>query len=161
MSGDDTNYLDADLWEQLISRYIPQLEKFYLQYNWIFDHDYEYPENPATEDQFISSFWIERQWTFESKVKNMSIEYFVCPYRKQWHDYEQGRTFNFSKSNLLTVTYNYPNNYDNFIRMDVKCALYVVKYYRLKIQNKELNISALIQAINLLPELDTLKIHSL
>ncbi|CAF1035572.1 unnamed protein product [Rotaria sp. Silwood1] len=59
------------------------------------------------------------------------------------------------------VAYRYNSDSDKLIRIDVKFALTIALFYHLDIKNKEFDIGALIKAIHLLPELDTLKIHSL
>jgi hypothetical protein len=41
----------------------------------------KYPIYPGGQNQFTSSFWIERQWTFEAEIIDESINYFIRPYR--------------------------------------------------------------------------------
>jgi hypothetical protein len=81
---EDVTYLNAHRWEQLILQSLPQLEEFYLKY-------YEYLECRNYEDeslqylgepnQFTSSFWMARQWIFETEIDIFNIIYSVRPYR--------------------------------------------------------------------------------
>ncbi|CAF5083154.1 unnamed protein product, partial [Rotaria sp. Silwood1] len=73
----DITFLTAYRWEKLILQSFPQLKEFYLRYIENFDREYHYPGGP---DQFISSSWIKRQWTFEVEIDHESISYFIRPY---------------------------------------------------------------------------------
>jgi len=77
----DVNFLNAHRWEQLILRSLSQLEEFYLQYHEPVVNGYIYPIFSGELNQFTSSFWIERQWTFEAEIIHASIYYFIRPYR--------------------------------------------------------------------------------
>jgi hypothetical protein len=61
----DINYFDCDLWERLILQYFPHLEKFYLNYSETTYNENQLGDYLGELDQFISSFWIEREWIFE------------------------------------------------------------------------------------------------
>ncbi|CAF4840698.1 unnamed protein product, partial [Rotaria sp. Silwood2] len=117
----DITFLNAHRWEKLILEYLPQLEDFYLRYVENFNREYHYPGGP---DQFISSSWIKRQWTFEVEIDDESINYFS-----------------------MTI---------NIIHI-----LTVAQIYHLEISEENVHVAALIEAVSLLSELTTLKIHSL
>ncbi|CAF5184775.1 unnamed protein product, partial [Rotaria sp. Silwood1] len=72
------NFLSAHRWKQLILMSLPQLEEFYLRYIEFFNEAYQYSE---AANQFVSSFWIDRKWTFEVKINHECIDYLVCPYK--------------------------------------------------------------------------------
>ncbi|CAF3898435.1 unnamed protein product, partial [Rotaria sp. Silwood1] len=57
-------FLDAHRWEQFISYYYPQLEKFYFTYYDRIDNDNQYEIYSQRIIQFSSTFWIKRQWIF-------------------------------------------------------------------------------------------------
>jgi hypothetical protein len=78
-----SDYLEADVWEQLIKNHIPYLHTF----------DYKYREDYMTNDEddhfhakinrFTSPFWIQHQWIFEFEI-NMDEQSLYCsihPYR--------------------------------------------------------------------------------
>jgi hypothetical protein len=81
---DDVTYLNGHRWEQLILQSLPQLEEFYLKY-----HEYREYHNYEDEslqylgepNQFTSSFWMARQWIFETEIDIFNIIYSVRPYR--------------------------------------------------------------------------------
>jgi hypothetical protein len=61
--SDDYDYLDADRWEQLITKYLPELEKFYLDFHNDGGNDPDQPSLYSREtNRFFSSFFIKRQW---------------------------------------------------------------------------------------------------
>jgi len=72
----DITFLHAYRWEQLILRYLSQLEKFSLKY-----YECRYPLYTGGRNQFISSFWIERKLIFQVEINENNILYLVCPYR--------------------------------------------------------------------------------
>jgi len=72
----DITFLHAYRWEQLILRYLSQLEKFSLKY-----YEYKYPIYSGEQNQFISSFWIERKLIFKVEINEDGILYLVSPYR--------------------------------------------------------------------------------
>ncbi len=76
----DMTYLDANRWEELILKYLLNLEKFYLEYSVYFDNKYEAPICPGQKDKFISPFWIDRQWIFEAAIED-EITYSIRPYK--------------------------------------------------------------------------------
>ncbi|CAF1337315.1 unnamed protein product [Rotaria sordida] len=59
-------YLDADRWEELILKYLPQLEKFYSKYEIFFNIDDENSMYLGKSYQLASSFWIGRKWVSET-----------------------------------------------------------------------------------------------
>jgi hypothetical protein len=77
----DTTYMDKDRWEQLISSHMPNLR--------IFDFWYENSSSNITtnnnNDQFMTPFWIERQWSFaqqrDQSIYGKTIFYSTNPYR--------------------------------------------------------------------------------
>jgi hypothetical protein len=64
----DAVYLDADRWKQLISKYIPHLYKFNLRHHVRFNNDSDTTAYRQRIKQFTSSFWIQRQWSFEIMI---------------------------------------------------------------------------------------------
>lgn len=74
-------FLDAHRWEQIISRYYPQLEKFYFIYYDRMDNDNQYQIYSGGLNLFSSSFWIERKWIFNIEINNTDIKYMIYPSR--------------------------------------------------------------------------------
>jgi hypothetical protein len=78
---EDLDYLDANRWEKFILKYLPQLQEFYLRYYASFGCDSEDRIYRGKPNQFISSFWIERQWILEVKDEPEEIIYSIRPYK--------------------------------------------------------------------------------
>jgi len=74
-------FLNAHQWEKFILRTFPQLEEFYLRYFDEVGDEYKYPVYPQGPNEFTSSFWIERQWTFEAEIVGEFNIYSIRPYR--------------------------------------------------------------------------------
>ncbi|CAF1502734.1 unnamed protein product [Rotaria sordida] len=162
IQSEHIDFLNAHQWEQLIFKSLPQLEEFYFRYIESFAEEYKYP---GVSDQFITSFWIERQWTFEIKIDNESIDYIVRPYRKRWYEYTQDNILNssveYAKSTRLTIEYINDIDFDEVLQMDMTRILTVAQIYSLDIPVENVYVDVLIEIVRLLPELTTLKIHSL
>jgi len=110
-------------------------------------------------NQFTSSFWIERQWLLETEIDDYCIKYSICPYRKRWYEYSQDNSsVELSKSTRLLLTYIIGDDIESD---DIKRSLTIAQIYHMEISQEKIFIGTLIQAIHLLSELDTLKIHSL
>ncbi len=77
----DITYLDANRWEKLIFKYLPQLEKFLLQYHQLIDDDFVFLTYSGELNQFTLSFWIERQWLLEAEIDYEQIKYLIRPFR--------------------------------------------------------------------------------
>jgi hypothetical protein len=77
----DIVYLVSNLWERFILEHIPNLEKFYLNYSEPIDYEDQSRKYYWKENQFISSFWIERKWIFEAEIDTHEISYSIHPYR--------------------------------------------------------------------------------
>ncbi|CAF4202579.1 unnamed protein product, partial [Rotaria sordida] len=163
---EDITYLDANRWEKLILQYWPQLEKFYFQYYEYNGDDSEFPLYLAERNQFNSSFWIERKWVFKVDISYNDIIYSVCPYRQRWYEHDaQYKNINYSieflKYNQLTITLVPSDECFELFIISINRILSIGQIYYLEIPNKKIFIGILIQIIDLLPELNSLKIHSL
>jgi hypothetical protein len=78
---DSVLYLVSILWERLILQHIPELKKFYLKFYESTDDEDQSGDYPWPDNQFTSSFWIERQWIFEAEIASDEIIYFIYPYK--------------------------------------------------------------------------------
>jgi hypothetical protein len=80
----DITYLYGYRWEELIQEYLPQLENFSLKYIEYIDEDFVFPVYLEELNQFTSSFWIERQWIFETEIDYEHILYSIRSYKYVW-----------------------------------------------------------------------------
>ncbi len=79
--SEDMTYLDAHRWEELILKYFPNLEKFYLKYFVFYNEHYKSSKYRGKANQFISPFWIERRWIYEAVIELNEITYSILPYK--------------------------------------------------------------------------------
>jgi hypothetical protein len=158
------------------------LKKFYLEYDEYIDDDFVFPTYPGELNQFTSSFWIERRWLLETEIEYEYIKYFIRPYkyiekslsykieclvffRKRWYEYTDDNIVNssteLSKSARLNIE-DIPSveSYESIMK-HIKRILSIAKIYHLEISQPQIFIDLLIRIINFLPELHSLKIHSL
>ncbi len=176
---DNTAFLDSHRWKQFILRYLPDLKKFYLNFNNTFQNKDQHSIYSGEPNQFASSFWIERQWVLEFKIVGEYISHSIYPYkyienscsydidcfisfRKQWYDYPENPISKFSveisKSAKLTITHLVVKK---IIAVIEKHVLTRAQIYYLEFSKSGIFTSLLIPIISLLPDLITLKIHSL
>ncbi|CAF3657542.1 unnamed protein product [Rotaria sp. Silwood1] len=155
----ERDYLDADRWQQLIEDYLPDLEEFYLQY-----HEKVDPEaamsNALPSDNFRSLFWIERQWLMNVEMNSLKIVCSIRPYRKRWYDINS--SIELSKSTQLTV-WSVPDDYyySGLLKLTIGEILTITQIYHLEISEPNICSTELIELIDKLPGLDSLKIFSL
>ncbi|CAF0898109.1 unnamed protein product [Rotaria sp. Silwood1] len=146
--------LDAYRWEIIILNYYPELEKFYLNYYESINNDNPYPIYCGKINEFSSSFWIQKKWIFYVEIKFLNIEYKIRPYNEKWYDDRSNNIINYSTN--LTLKFIYDS-----ILKEIERILTITNIYHLEIFEKEMSIPILIQIVNRLSEITTLKIHSL
>ncbi|CAF3903636.1 unnamed protein product [Adineta steineri] len=152
VQSQDITYLNATRWEEFILKYLPQLEKFYFQYSEKIHNEYEYPIKSRQLNQFSSSFWIKRQWVTKISFDNEYIIHLIRPYRETWFV-----DFSFTQ---LTLLY-YPDEFGGITTVDCRRILNTIHIYHLEIRDEKIFAGLLIEMINFLPKLDSLKIHAL
>ncbi|CAF3251842.1 unnamed protein product [Rotaria sp. Silwood2] len=136
--SNDTMFLNTHRWELLIMNYYPELEKFYLKYCDRISNDGFYKE----KIDLSSSFWIKKKWIFGIEFSFGNIVYIIHPFS-------------------LTIANISDFILETMILTKIEYILTITKIYHLEIFEKEISISILIQILNLLSQIITLKIHSL
>jgi hypothetical protein len=94
------------------------------------------------------------------KVFQSEIFFFFL-YRKRWYEYHTEFDRQYSKSARLTLKDLHLLECEDLITIYINRALSIVQYYHLEIRNDKIFHGALMQVVNCLSELHTLKIHSL
>ncbi|CAF1449856.1 unnamed protein product [Adineta steineri] len=155
----DINYLEANQWEELILKYLPQLEKFYFQYVEEIEHDYHCATYLEDFNQFNSSFWIERKWEFVTEMDPCEVLHSIHPYKKRWHDnISSNKFFESLRLNLICPS---REEYLELPETNIYNIFTTTHFHYLEIQKEKIDFSILINIIDSLSELDSLKIHSL
>jgi len=80
-TSNDTSFLHADRWEQLIVQYLPYLDEFCLLYQEFVGEKYLYDPYHGKQNPFLASFWIQRQWYFDIDIDDEYISYSIQSYR--------------------------------------------------------------------------------
>ncbi|CAF4637511.1 unnamed protein product, partial [Rotaria sp. Silwood2] len=75
------SYLDANRWEQLIKKYMPQLKKFHFTYDQYIDDILNISSGHEFINQFTSSFWLEQKWFCQLKIDRGDIIFLIQPYK--------------------------------------------------------------------------------
>ncbi|CAF4352541.1 unnamed protein product [Rotaria sp. Silwood2] len=175
------SYLDANRWEQLIKKYMPQLKKFHFTYDQYIDDILNISSGHEFINQFTSSFWLEQKWFCQLKIDRGDIIFLIQPYKKEWfnfYEYIGNDTYfklKFIQNNDDIFNQNTTNNC--FIQMTVedyilterfqlninklKATFIAIRFTHLNINNNNMCISMLIEILRLLPNLESLKISSL
>ncbi|CAF1325834.1 unnamed protein product [Adineta steineri] len=152
-------YLDPNRWKRLIKNYIPNLHRFiykYPKYN-----DYETTSLDTIFNQFISPFWVNKAWIFELQINNRVISFSIQPYRKIWFDVD-GNTDNaltrFIPTSQLVISGCSSTEQNQTIIDDFKFLFVAIQFTHLNINCEKVPIEMLIRIIQLLPNLDSLKV---
>jgi hypothetical protein len=77
----DEIYMDSDRWQRLILEQISHLLKFYFLHRQRNNNAFQKTRYYALLNGFTSSFWIERQWSFEIEIDDRRATYSIRPYR--------------------------------------------------------------------------------
>ncbi|CAF1093101.1 unnamed protein product [Rotaria sordida] len=164
---EDINYLDANQWENLILTKLPYLEKFDFKYSACLVENYDTPIYLGQLDQFISSFWLQRQWILDIEFDFDNIIYSIRPYQKRWYEYDtQNQIINssgeLSKSIRLRLDEVCPEQWTKTIYLNdyINHVLCLTHIYHLEIRAK-IFCDKLMEILHLLPDVITLKIYSL
>ncbi|CAF1344341.1 unnamed protein product [Adineta steineri] len=164
---EDSSYLDSDQWEELIINYLPHLEKFSLV---IYEHlEGSLRPSPCIEEpiQFNSSFWIERQMIVNTAIEDGFIKYSIQPLKKRWYEDTHDKIINssvkHSQSNQLSFDlYSILcGESDEALIERIYYTSSVSLFYHVEISFDKICIGLLIQIIDILPQLISLKLHSL
>lgn len=77
----DTSYLDAARWEQLISRHLPQLKQFQYEYYRYGSEEHEFDKPDGEYNRFTSPFWLSNKWIYQIKIGDEHFIHSVRPYK--------------------------------------------------------------------------------
>ncbi|CAF0851392.1 unnamed protein product [Adineta steineri] len=176
-------YLDSNRWEQLIKKYMPELEKFYFKYiQLIYDNDMTnlIDSIDGFIKRFNSPFWIERKLFRELKIHDVKMEFSIHSYRKEWISLH-GNMSNDTYSKQNSIENNYISNREktdhHIIQLTIgnnkfnerscrfikkfKPALEVIQFTHLNIENDNMCLHILSDILPSLPNIESLKLSYL
>ncbi|CAF1025718.1 unnamed protein product [Adineta steineri] len=145
------------------------LRKFYFEYHDYFDDNYKLTPYHRLSNQFLCSFWIERQWIFDVSIDNFDIIYSIQPYRYAQRPYIEKKRFEFEEHKLyhqniieninspipLSVTNHLHESINKILINKMNLFLTVFKITHLDVDCSTITISNL---INLIQQLSYLKL---
>ncbi|CAF1682979.1 unnamed protein product, partial [Adineta ricciae] len=158
---EDMSYLNAKRWENFLRANLPQLDKFYLKKTVYFADDYPTPMYLGEQNEFSSTYWLEKRWIFKVENDFENLIYSIKPYKKNWFEYN-------SKSNQLSNCVQFEIQ-DLSLEKWVKTitinehilhALSVTQIYHLEI-SLAISFEDLHRILLLLPDIETLSLFRL
>ncbi|CAF3719457.1 unnamed protein product [Adineta steineri] len=155
----DPSYLDANRWERLILQNMLNLRKFYFEYHDYFDDNYKLTPYHRLSNQFLCSFWIERQWIFDISIDNFDIIYSIQPYRKKWFEFEVIENIN--SPIPLSVTNHLHESVNRTLINKINLFLIVFKITHLDVDCRTITISNLVKLIQQLSYLKFIRMSHL
>jgi hypothetical protein len=163
----DIAYLDADRWEQLISRYMPYLYSFQFEYSDAIDSRFEYQIYHSFIHRFTSSFWIDRRWILNIQTNlthwpPIEIIYSIQTYKHIYHEnisFAEQESMDISKSMAqLTVRGCHLAKYDQWFIDYIQFISSLVNITSLHIEFNYFSLDILLQFFHRLSNLDSLTI---
>ncbi|CAF4321634.1 unnamed protein product [Rotaria sp. Silwood2] len=158
----DVNFLDGDCWENLILTSLPYLEELHFIYDEDFSPDDEQIYSGRL-NSFNSPFWIDRRWFFEVEIDSESVNYIVRPYR--WYEDVKNEALHspidYSKLTRLTISWCRDVDFNEIVLECIMRILTITNIYHLEIIEESVNIPLFIRLLNVLTDVETLKIHSI
>ncbi|CAF0958335.1 unnamed protein product [Adineta steineri] len=158
----DIDYLDFEMWQDLIEEYFPQLDKFYFNYNAGCSDEDEWIFNGCMLNEFISPFWINRRLSVEISRDQNFISIKMKSYKKRWYELiALNEKFNMNRSTLLSIQYiPDEDKYLKFLFEEIEWITDFATIYHLEI-TQPFFIGILNKIFDILPYLDSLKISSI
>ena len=162
-SLEEISYLDAHRWERFLQEDLPELKTFSFGYHERSDGSDQSNIHFREINPFFSSFWLQRRYTFEIQPECEHIIYSIRPYKKRWYEQPNidNTTIELIKSVRLSISYVSPDEYHELVVRDIEKILSATHVYHLEISEKQIPIDILIQITNALPDVTTMKLHSL
>ena len=77
----DKKFLDSGRWEQLISQYMPDLNRLNFCYSDTINDDFEIDASHSLINGFTSDFWLKRKWIFKLFISKNELIYLIRSHR--------------------------------------------------------------------------------
>ncbi|CAF4902542.1 unnamed protein product [Rotaria sp. Silwood1] len=166
----DIAYLDADRWEQLIVQHISHLRRLnFNHYHQVLYNKCKYDDFSVLTNRFNSPFWIQRQWIFELKMTRTGFIGTVHS-RRTWFDLSKHTEVTLNDNFLQTVQYSSNIQftiadscsatwYQSVIN-EINPIFFAIRFTRLHINCNEIYTRTFVKLVQLLPNLESLKLSS-
>ncbi|CAF3623662.1 unnamed protein product [Rotaria sp. Silwood1] len=173
----DIAYLDASRWERLISHHMYHLSIFDFEHLMRIGSVENIQVYHAMINQFVSSFWIERQWFFAHQHCSKRKQYYIferadqdtCSCRETGLNLTEnicieGRylipncSIQFASATSLSFQYDYSENRNQFIN-DLNHCIPLAQIRRLCISYSNLDTDMLVKILCCMPNLESFDPH--
>ncbi|CAF1520457.1 unnamed protein product, partial [Adineta steineri] len=161
IKDEDMSYLNAKRWECFLQENLSQLEKFYFKKTVHFSEDYQTPMYLGEQNEFSSTFWLERKWIFKVENDFEHLIYSIQPYKKKWYDYNS-KSNQLLKSVAFEIGEKSPERWVKSISINdhIYHALTITQIYHLQI-SVAISLENLYKILVLLPDIETLTLSRL
>ncbi|CAF1514311.1 unnamed protein product [Adineta ricciae] len=159
--NEDTKYLDADRWKELISTKMPFLKNFYFRYYHVLGNFFMIDSHEQIINRFASQFWVDQHWILQILIKRNKLVYCVTPIRpiSDYQDdlYTQEFCNSYMPSVELYVTGKLTYNGEPFIK-SVHLVFQMLYITYVNMNCGDMNVSLMINMLNILPHLKSMEI---
>ncbi|CAF4004725.1 unnamed protein product [Adineta steineri] len=161
IKDEDMSYLNAKRWEYFLQENFSKLEKFYFKKMVHFSENYTTPMYLGEQNEFSSTFWIERRWIFKVENDFEHLIYSIQPYKKKWYEYGS-KSKQLSKSIEFEIADVSPEQWVESISIKdhIYHALTTTQIYHLQISTA-ISLEELYKILVLLPDIETLTLSRL
>ncbi|CAF1466524.1 unnamed protein product [Adineta steineri] len=158
---EDMSYLNAKRWEYFLQGNLSQLEKFSFKQLVYFSENDQTPMYSGEQNEFSSTFWIERRWIFKVENDFENLIYSIEPYKKKWYEYNS-KPNQLSKSVEFEINDVSPEQCVKSISINdhIYHALTITQIYHLQI-SMTVSLEDLYKILVLLPDIETLTLFRL
>ncbi|CAF0874130.1 unnamed protein product [Adineta steineri] len=157
VSDRDISYLDANRWEELIRKNMPNLERFTLCLQEKMDERFQITNYHKTIPNYFLPFWMEKEWIFRIVVEDDKIDYDIFPHSQAFYDFEEHLSYDRNSCpgvNLNIINLNKKQVYINRLKNLFK----VINVTRLVIKCSIDSMKAFMKIFKLLPNLMMLRV---
>ncbi|CAF1041002.1 unnamed protein product [Adineta steineri] len=157
VSDRDISYLDANRWEELIRKNMPNLERFTLCLQEKMDERFQITDYHKTISNYFLPFWMEKQWIFRIVVDDDEIDSSIFPHSQKFYDFEEHLSYN--RNSCPGVNLNIINLNKNQVYINrFKSLFKIINVTRLVIKCSIDSMRTFIKILKLLPNLMMLRV---
>ncbi|CAF4100521.1 unnamed protein product [Adineta steineri] len=137
------------------------ISKTFFKKTIYFSDDYETPMYLEDQNEFSSTFWLERRWIFKVENDSGHLVYSIQPYKRNWYEYGS-ESNQLSKSVEFEIVDVSPERWLKSISISdhIYHALTITQIYHLQISTT-ISLENLYKILLLLPDIETLSLFRL
>ncbi|CAF4090357.1 unnamed protein product, partial [Adineta steineri] len=153
----DKSYLDANRWEELIRKNMPNLERFILSWHENMDKSFQITDYHKTIPNYFLPFWMKKEWIFRIVVRNDKIDYAIVPHSQKFYDFEEHLSYDRNSCPGVNLNITILNKNQIYINR-LNSLFNIINVTRLVIKCSIDSMKAFIEILKLLPNLMMLRV---